>query len=62
MTAIRNKTVNSAKYETAARTRDAFRPLTQAWRANCPFNWSFTPSNYKHDVFTVLLERKLGSW
>ena len=29
-------TVNSAKCETTARSHDAFCPLTETWRANCP--------------------------
>ena len=37
-----------------------FCPLTQAWRMNCPFNCPTTPSNYKHDTYTVLLLLKLG--
>ena len=55
-------TVNSAKCETIVRTHDTFCPLTQAWCVNCPFNCPFTRSNYKHDVYTVLLVHKLGWW
>ena len=50
-------TVKGAKCETIACTCDTFFPLTQAWCVNCPI----TLSNYKHDVYTVLLVLKL-SW
>ena len=29
---------------------------------DCPFNCSITPSNYKHEVYTVLLALKSGWW
>ena len=50
----KTRTFNSAKCETTVRTHDAFCPLTQAWRVNCPI----TPSNYKHDAYIVLLVLK----
>ena len=49
---IKNKiTVSSAKCETTSRARDAFCPLTQARRVNCPFNLYITMSNYKHGAY-----------
>ena len=54
--------VNSAKYETTARARDAFCPFTQTWRVNCPFSFPITLSNYKHDTFNFLLMLKSGWW
>ena len=52
--------VNSAKYETTARARDAFCPFTQTLRVNCPFNFPITLSNYKHEAFNFLLMLKSG--
>ena len=52
---IKNKiTVSSAKCETTSRARDAFCPLTQARRVNCPFNLCITMSNYKHDAYSPI--------
>ena len=54
---LKKTTVKWAKCETTACTCDTFCALTQAWCVNCPI----TLSNYKHDVYTVLLVLKL-SW
>ena len=54
--------MSSAKCETIAHSYDAFCPLTQAWRVNCPFNCPITLSSYKHDAYTVLLVLKSGWW
>ena len=29
--------------------------FTQAWHVNCPFNCPITLSNYKHDVYTMMI-------
>ena len=47
---ITKTSINSAKCETTARAHDAFCPLTQAWRVNCPF------------PLTVLLHCQLQAW
>ena len=54
--------MSSAKCETIAHLYDAFCPLTQAWRVNCPFHCPITLSSYKHDAYTVLLVLKSGWW
>ena len=36
--------------ETTAHVHDAFCPLTQAWRVNCPFNCPITLSSYKRTL------------
>ena len=59
---LKKTTVNSAKCETTARAHDAFCPLTQAWRINCPFNCPIKLSNYKRDANTVLAVLKSGWW
>ena len=59
---LKKTTVNSAKCETTARAHDAFCPLTQAWRINCPFNCPIKLSNYKRDANTVLAVLKSGQW
>ena len=51
-------TVNSLKCMTAMHAHDAYCPFRQAWHLNC----NITLSNYKHDVFTVLLVLKVGWW
>ena len=48
----KTKTVNSAKWGATTRAHDAFCPLTQAWRINCPLI----------DAYTVLLVLKSGWW
>ena len=47
---ITKTSINSAKCETTARAHDAFCPLTQAWRVNCPV------------PLTVLLHCQLQAW
>ena len=53
-TRLKQLTLRNARQQ-LVHTHVMFCPLTQVWCVNCPSNCPITPSNYKHDPYTVLL-------